>query len=226
MNTHSSQPLGALGSRRAFFRNLSFATALFTVPGAFAEELLRQTAWVEEGPFYPPKLPLDTDNDLLIVNDSITPAVGQVTHVSGRLLDGGGDPIRNATIELWNVDSHGIYLADQPNRSSYDSNFQGFGRFLTSSSGEYYFRTIKPIAYGGRKAPHLHFKVKMKGRQPWTTQLFIKGDPGNPQDGIWSRIGDEASRASVTVNFVPVKNSRIGELAAHFDMVLGMTPQG
>lgn len=35
-----------------------------------------------EGPFYPDKMPLDTDNDLLIVNDSITPAVGEVTYVS------------------------------------------------------------------------------------------------------------------------------------------------
>ena len=26
-----------------------------------------------EGPFYPNKLPLDTDNDLLVINDGITP---------------------------------------------------------------------------------------------------------------------------------------------------------
>ena len=29
----------------------------------------------------------------------------------------------------------------------------GFGRFLTGSSGEYYFRTVKPVPYPGR-APH------------------------------------------------------------------------
>lgn len=212
------------GSRRAFFRDVGLATALFTVPGAFAEELMRPTARVEEGPFYPPKLPLDTDNDLLIVNDSITPAVGQVTYVSGRLLDRRGDPVRNATIELWNVDAHGIYLADQTNRDRFDAHFQGFGRFLTGSTGEYYFRTVKPIAYNGRKAPHLHFKVKMKGREPWTTQLFMKGDPGNPEDALWRRIGDEASRATVTVDFVPLKDSRLDELTARFDIVLGLTP--
>src|SRR5437870_3003654 len=43
-----------------------------------------QTARVEEGAFYPPKLPLDTDNDLIIVNDSITPAAGEITHLSGK----------------------------------------------------------------------------------------------------------------------------------------------
>ncbi|HYV27675.1 MAG TPA: intradiol ring-cleavage dioxygenase, partial [Candidatus Eisenbacteria bacterium] len=60
---------------------------LFSVPGAFAEELMR-TPRQTEGPFYPDKLPLDTDNDLILVNDSITPAVGEITHLSGRILDG------------------------------------------------------------------------------------------------------------------------------------------
>jgi protocatechuate 3,4-dioxygenase beta subunit len=213
-------------SRRAFLRRLALGAALFTVPGAFAEEVARKTAWVEEGPFYPPKLPLDTDNDLIIVNDSITPAVGEITHVSGRLLDTSGAPIRNATIELWEADNSGVYLADQRNRSKFDSNFQGFGRFLTGSTGEYYFRTIKPSPYAGRPAPHIHLKIKMKGREPWTTQLFVKGFPGNQRDGIWSRLGSEAARDSVTVDFIPIKGSRIGELAARFDIVLGMTAEG
>jgi protocatechuate 3,4-dioxygenase, beta subunit len=212
-------------SRRRFFRQLGFGAALCSVPGAFAAELSRKTASVEEGPFYPPKLPLDTDNDLLIVNDAITPAVGQITHLSGRVLDSRGEPFRNALIEIWEVDSSGVYLADRPNHSRFDSSFQGFGRFLTGSTGEYYFRTIKPVRYPGRQAPHVHFKVKLKGRKPWTTQLFIKGYPGNVRDGIWRGIGDQAARDSVTVDFVPLKNSRIGELAARFDIVLGGTPE-
>ena len=216
-------------SRRNFIHQLGLGAALFSTPGLFAEELTRKTrtktAAVEEGPFYPPKLPLDTDNDLIIVNDSITPAIGTITHVSGRLLDTSGEPIRNATIEIWSVDSDGIYLADRPNQTNFDANFQGFGRFLTSSTGEYYFRTIKPIAYAGRKAPHIHFKVKRKGQRPWTTQLFVKGDPGNGRDGIYRRIGDPAARDSVTVDFAPLKESRIGELAAGFDIVLGVTAQ-
>jgi protocatechuate 3,4-dioxygenase beta subunit len=213
------------GSRRGFFRQLGFASALFTVPGVFAEELARKTPWVEEGPFYPPRLPLDTDNDLIIVNDSTTPAVGQIAHISGRLMDTRGDPIRNATVELWEADSLGVYLADQPNRKSFDAHFQGFGRFLTGSTGDYYFRTIKPVSYAGRPAPHIHFKVKMKGREPYTTQLFVKGDFGNQRDGIWRSIGNEETRGLVTVDFARVKESRIGELAARFDIVLGATPE-
>ena len=119
----------------------------------------------------------------------------------------------------------GIYLADRPRRSQFDAHFQGFGRFLTGSTGEYYFRTIRPVAYTGRPAPHIHFKIKMKGREPFTTQLFVSGDPGNQRDGIWHRIGDEQTRALVTVDFAPVKESRIGELAARFDIVLGASPE-
>jgi protocatechuate 3,4-dioxygenase beta subunit len=218
---------GPAHPRRHFIRKLGFTTALFTTPGLFAEELSRKTlartATVEEGPFYPPKLPLDTDNDLIIVNDSITPALGQITHLSGRVLGLNGEPIRNATVETWSVDHDGIYLADGSNQAKFDSHFQGFGRFLTGSSGEYYFRTVRPIAYNGRKAPHVHFKVKLRGRPDWTTQLFIKGDPGNGEDAIYRRIGDEAERDTVTVDFRPLKSSKIGELAARFDIVLGLT---
>jgi protocatechuate 3,4-dioxygenase beta subunit len=224
------QVQAASSARRHFLRQLSLGAAFFTVPGAFAEELAHhtttKTAWVGEGPFYPPKLPLDTDNDLIIVNDSITPAIGEITHLSGRLMDAKADPIRNATIELWEADTSGVYLADRRNRDKFDAHFQGFGRFLTGSTGEYYFRTIKPTPYSGRPAPHIHFKVKMKGQPDWTTQLFIKGDPGNAHDGVYRRIGDAKAQESVTKDFTPVRDSHIGELAVHFDIILGITPLG
>ena len=130
-------------TRRHFLRTAGLAAGLFTVRGAFAEELSRRRAWVEEGPFYPRRLPLDTDNDLLIVNDAITPAVGEVTHLSGRLLDAKGAPIKNAVVEIWQVDHSAVYLQERTAEAKFDANFQGFGRFLTGSTGEYYFRTIK-----------------------------------------------------------------------------------
>ena len=213
-------------SRRRFLGGLAAAGGvLLTAPAAFADELVRTPAQTE-GPFYPNKLPLDTDNDLLIVNDAITPAVGEITHLSGKILDARGEPVRNALVEIWQVDGRGIYIHTAcPNRDQHDENFQGFGRFLTGSSGEYYFRTIKPVPYPGR-APHIHFKIKKGGKDLLTTQCYVKGEPGNEKDGIYKSIRDAKQRESVTLEFAPVKESRIGELAAKFDIVLGVTPEG
>ena len=217
-------PSAALpGARRRFLHQLGLGAAFFTVRGAFAEQLARPTAWTTEGPFYPPKLPLDTDNDLIIVNDAITPAIGEIAHLTGRLLDAKGEPVRHATIEIWAVDGTGVYLADRANQAKFDANFQGFGRFLTGSTGEYYFRTLKPVVYPGRSAPHIHFKIKTKGQPAWTTQLFIKGHPGNERDGVYQEIGDAQARATVTREFTPLKGSTLGEQAAQFDIILGAT---
>jgi protocatechuate 3,4-dioxygenase beta subunit len=192
-------------------------------PGALAEELVR-TPKQTEGPFYPVKLPLDTDNDLLIVNDGLTPAVGEITHLSGRVLDPKGDPIRNVLVEIWQVDSAGAYLHEKSgNAEKRDKNFQGFGRFLTGSTGEYYFRTVKPVPYPGR-CPHIHVAIKMKGREKWTTQCYVKGHSGNEKDGIYKGIKDDKQRAAVTIDFAPMSGSKVGELAARFDIVMGFTP--
>ena len=210
--------------RRQFLTQLSLATLFWTVPGAFAGELTltpRQT----EGPFYPDKLPLDTDNDLIIVNDALTPAAGEITYLSGRILDARGEPIRNALVEIWQTDKNGVYLhSGSNNHGQRDSNFQGFGRFLTGSTGEYLFRTIKPVPYPGR-TPHIHFAVKMKGRKKFTTQCYVAGEPQNERDGVLKGIKDEKAKKSVIIPFAPLKNSRAAELAARFDIVMGFTPE-
>ena len=178
-----------------------------------------------KGHSYPDKLPLDTDNDLLILNDSITPAVGEVTYLSGRILGPNGLPIRGATIEIWQCDANGVYLHSGSfgGHEKQDKNFQGYGRFLTAGSGEYLFRSIKPVPYTGR-CPHIHAKVRVNGRELLTTQVYIKGHPGNEKDMLYSRIRDEKARESVTVDFAPLAGAPAGVLAAKWDIVLGATP--
>src|SRR5437867_6397328 len=217
-------PFLAPHDRRRFLRAMGLGAALFAVPGAFAAELVR-TPRQTEGPFYPDKLPLDTDNDLLIVNDGITPAIGEITWLSGRILDARGQPIRNALVEIWQCDANGAYLhSGTVNRDKRDTNFQGFGRFLTGSTGEYLFRTIKPVPYPGR-TPHIHFAIKARGHDKFTTQCYVQGEPKNESDGVLSGIKDPKARKSVIVPFTALKGSRLGELTAQFDIVLGFTPQ-
>src|SRR5262249_26447637 len=131
-----------------------------------------------------------------------------------------------AVVEIWQVDNNGSYIHSRGmNRQSQtrDTNFQGYGRFLTGSTREYYFRTIKPALYPGR-TPHIQFAVKVNGRQKFITQCFFQGDPHNDRDMVLNGIEDSQARAAVIVPFAPIKESRIGELEAKFDVVLGFTP--
>ena len=204
---------------------MALGATAFTTRGAFADEL-EQTPRIQEGPFYPHKLPLDTDNDLIRINDKITPAVGEITHLSGRILDTKGDPIKNAVVELWQCDRDGIYLRDHDeNGAKIDTNFQGYGRFLTGSTGEYYFRTIKPVPYSGRPAAHIHFKIRRNDKVVLTTECFVKGYAGNERDHVYRSAMASKGGQMLPVEFAPVKGSRIGELAAKFEIVLGYTPE-
>ena len=216
-------------ARRKFLRTLGAIGTLapFTRRGLFPEALeLKPTASAAEGPIYPDKMPLDTDNDLLIINDAITPAVGDVSYLTGRVLTMTGQPVRNAFVEIWQVDSTASYVhtgGRQPTGN--DRNFQGYGRFLTDSKGQYYFRTIKPISYtliGIFRTAHIHVAISKNGKRVFTTQLLVKGHPDNARDGFVTKI-DPKALDTVLVDFTPIAGSKIGELSANLDIVLGKT---
>ena len=193
--------------------------------GAFAAALL-PTPQLTEGPYYPDKLPLDQDNDLLIVGKNLTPAVGEVTHLFGRLTDAKGEPVAGATVEIWQCDAKQVYLHTSDSgqkQNQQDKNFQGFGTFKTDAEGQYRFRTIKPVPYPGRPGPHIHVKVKQQGREMLTTQLLVRGHPGNARDNIYNGVRDLIDRELILADFNPIKESKVGELSAKFDIVLGRT---
>ena len=210
-------------SRRNFINQAAWFTALSSSSALLAREL-DKTPRTTEGPFYPDKLPLDTDNDLLIITDSIDSAVGTISHVTGRVLGVDGAPLRNCLVEIWQCDNAGAYLhSGTSNADKRDRNFQGYGRFLTDTEGRYYFRTIKPVAYPGR-TPHIHFAVSRGKERLLTTQLFVKDDRGNAGDGIYQSMG-EKGMAAVTADFAAMKDSKIGELAASWEIIIGSTPE-
>lgn len=210
--------------RRRFLTQATMGAAtFFTVPGAFAEELMR-TAPQGEGPFYPDKLPLDTDNDLLLINDSITPAVGEITHLTGKVTNVQGKPIRNAVVKIWQADAEGVYIHSRGgSRQKQDKNFQGFGQFLTDLQGKYYFRCIKPVPYTGRP-PHIHVAVEQSGKRLLTTQLYIRGNKQNEKDALFLEEKNAQARETLLVDFKPMRRSKTGELRASFNIVLGLTP--
>ena len=215
-----------LWTRRRFVG--AFAIGAGGLPLLTADALAEDLALTPpqtEGPFYPDKFPLDTDNDLLTINDGAATALGTVTYLSGRVLDIDGDPVRNATVEIWQCDQNGVYLHSRDSgakKDKQDKAFQGFGRVLTGADGTYNFRTIRPVPYPGR-APHIHCKVWRGGKDALTTQCYIEGHELNARDGIYRRLGKEGQRL-VTLPFQPLEESRIGSLRASWDLVLGRTP--
>ncbi len=220
-------PTSTFGRRR-FLQQAAFGTALFATPGLFAEELIvTPNHKMLEGPFYPDKLPLDTDNDLLIINDGITPAVGEITHLTGRVLSKSGSPIRGATVEIWQVDNHGNYIHTRgAGEKPRDGNYQGYGRFLTDTKGQYYFRTIKPVPYATGnifRTPHIHYAIHKNGHRIFTSQMLINGHKDNKRDGLIRQIRDPEALKTLMVDFKPLEGSKIGELTANFDIVLGRT---
>jgi protocatechuate 3,4-dioxygenase beta subunit len=207
--------------RRALLNGLLIGALACSTQRALAQRLIVTPAQTE-GPFYPDQLPLDQDNDLILVAGHKASAAGEITHLTGRILDLQGNPLRGVVIEIWQVDHNGHYIHSGDAGARNDADFQGFGRFETDQDGAYRFRTIKPVPYPGR-TPHIHVKLRKGGRELLTTQLYVQGHPLNERDGVLRSIRDPQQRASVMVPFLASKEHQ-GELTARFDIVLGMTP--
>jgi protocatechuate 3,4-dioxygenase, beta subunit len=199
------------------------AGALLVVPGAvLAQTPLIITPGQTEGPFYPVSLPADRDPDLVRVQGHAAQAVGQVTHVSGRVLNKRGEMVRGAMVEIWQCDANGIY--NHPGDSGQrrrDAAFQGYGRATVDGDGRYAFRTIKPVAYPGR-TPHIHFKVHAPGAGVLTTQMYVEGEPQNAGDGVLRGIRDPKARQSVIVRLAPADAMEPKALSGTFDIVLDL----
>jgi protocatechuate 3,4-dioxygenase beta subunit len=175
------------------------ATPLASLRASAQPAARRPTPAQTEGPFYPVVLPADSDTDLL-VNGGLRYARGQPAWIDGSVVDVDGRPVRGAVVEIWQCDEQGHYHhpgdGDRADRA-----FQGFGRVAVDGEGRYRFRTIRPVAYGGR-APHIHVKVRLASRELLTTQLYVQGDAGNERDGLWRSLRSDEDRAALTRPFV------------------------
>jgi protocatechuate 3,4-dioxygenase beta subunit len=204
-----------LPRRRLIGTGLSAAALIAATPALAA---LKPTPRQTRGPFYPESLPLDHDNDLVRVTGRAAQAMGEVTHLSGRVLDPDGKPVTGARVEIWQCDSKGIYHHSGDRRvNRIDGNFQGYGRTSAAADGGYRFRTIKPVPYPGR-TPHIHVAVQAPGFGELVSQIYIDGHPQNARDFLYRRVAD--SGGTIAARFVPAPEIEQGALKAHFDLVL------
>ena len=121
--------------------------------------------------------------------------VGRASHelvadgirISGRVLDGAGDPVPDAVVELWQADEEGTYRGDF-----------GWARAGCDVEGRYWFRTVKPgrIAdeEGGMQAPHLVLLVFARGLlKPVLTRMYFPDEEeANVGDLVLSGVEDPA----------------------------------
>ncbi len=177
---------------------------------------LSATPDANEGPFYPVRLPKDSDADLLRVDGAVRRAGGEVLHLAGRVLESNGRAVAGARVEIWQCESKGIYLHPGDGRNaSRDTGFQGFGHALADRAGRFKFRTIAPVPYPGR-TPHIHVKVLDGWRDLLTTQLYRAGHPQNESDFLFRRMTEpEQRRVSMRLR------TRGGEFETDIDLVVG-----
>ncbi|MFM2399752.1 MAG: protocatechuate 3,4-dioxygenase subunit beta [Pseudomonadota bacterium] len=197
------------------------------LPCAYADTkpaALPATPAQTEGPFYPQasffSTRSDVDSDLLTVPGAREASRGIPLALSGRILASDGRPLAGALVEIWQCDARGQYAYDMPTIYRAESGFQGFGRAITSASGAYAFRTIRPVPYAGRP-PHIHFKVWSsadKARQELlTTQMYVRGE-AYANDFVLRAVRNDAARERLIADLVQKGN----ELTAQWDVVVAV----
>lgn len=207
-------------TRRKFVQGASSLLVLNAVP--VLSGLRPATPRQPAGPFYPVELPLDDDNDLTRVKGQQHTALGQISDLTGRILDRNGRPLPDLRVEIWQCDANGRYRHPRdPGSKPIDPGFQGFGHTLTDSHGRYRFRTVRPVPYPGR-TPHIHVAILPMDEPPFFTQLYVAGEPRNVSDFLYQRVPEEY-RHLVTTEFKPSKAAD-AELTAQWDIVWGITP--
>ena len=110
--------------------------------------------------------------------------------ITGCILDGNGNTINDAIIELWQADPKGQYRL-APIRHKNDG-FTGFGRLGTGTNvaHKFTFSTLKPASIGDNQAPHINVILMMRGslRHLYTRLYFSDETEANAQDPLLNAV--------------------------------------
>jgi protocatechuate 3,4-dioxygenase, alpha subunit len=171
------------------------------------------------GPFFHPAM-LRTDStitDLTIPNQE-----GQRVRIRGQVIDGAGDPVPDAGIEIWQANEFGHYATPSDlDESGDDPIFLGYGRCGTGDSGDYEFHTIKPgrvpFDSSQTQAPHLCVVVYARGLlNHLVTRIYFDDDQPQDSDPILQYVPEDRRET-----LIARKGEMDGEAHVyHFNIVL------
>ncbi|MEM9522909.1 MAG: protocatechuate 3,4-dioxygenase subunit alpha [Pseudomonadota bacterium] len=123
------------------------------------------------------------------------PVKGEEITVTGIVYDGTGAPLRDALIEIWQADAHGLFASVNEARGRSDPNFTGWGRSSSDAdTGEFVFETVKPgrvpAADGRLQAPHITVWIVARGINIGLhTRIYFEDEPAaNAEDPILTAI--------------------------------------
>jgi protocatechuate 3,4-dioxygenase alpha subunit len=119
---------------------------------------------------------------------------GERIRIEGRVLDGKGEPIADAMIEIWQADGQGRYAHPADQRAS-NTGFRGFGRCGTGTDpdNKFWFETIRPGAVDGEQAPHVSVAVFMRGLlvHAYTRIYFPEDAAAHTRDPVLAAVPAE-----------------------------------
>jgi len=138
---------------------------------------------------------IDTYGDDLGSSMKTGPVRGEEITLRGTVFDGTGTPLRDALIEIWQADAHGLFNSPAETRGAADPHFTGFGRSPGDmNTGEFVFETVKPgrvpFRDGRLQAPHVTFWIVARGINIGLhTRMYFADEPdANAEDPILSAI--------------------------------------
>lgn len=148
---------------------------------------------------------LDTEPRHGIMVGPNTP--GERIRVRVRVLDGAGDPLPDALVELWQADATGRYVAaaDHPNPDPGEA-FRGWGRRPTDRDGWAEFETVRPGVTvgpdGGQQAPHINLCLFARGMlRHIFTRFYFDGDPLLASDPVLALV-PESRRQTLIADYL------------------------
>ena len=119
---------------------------------------------------------------------------GERVLLTVRVLDGNGEAVPDAMIEIWQANSVGKYNhPDDGQAKAVEPGFLGFGRLGTAENGMCEFETVKPGRVPGTskiaQAPHLNVAVFGRGMlKQLYTRIYFAGDAANLEDPVLSLV--------------------------------------